>query len=456
MKQPASQNLLPGIIYFIGQAPRSVMATVRAWGLRCNRSVLFGMLALGVFSFFPGLSNVQAQEDVSYIWDCDIEPDPSCIEWPEKNDMAVDATVEALKNNGYMKIALPASELSPDLLEKFNQLNMTDDLMDCVLLFKREDDSTAVVCPTAVAVREEIEEIIEEAEASVTREASSYFSRTVVNRVRTLRAAAKSGFSPSTTPQTTSQDAVTGLNAGDNTATRLIDNVAIDLGGSGTRSRGRFDNASVYMLATTDRVLNTQSVLGLGLGVEHSWGEYQVAELDRESTGLTLTAYGARILNKNFLVLPHAAVTYLRKRTEQAQIKQRADAWRAMGSLALLGQHAMDTVNLSGVGQFVYTHDTYGDASVMTGAGDDLYVGQGVLSGEVAFVADKRIHPFLGVTGSYDLVRSTSTGERFGYEISAGLRSTSASGPAMAALISYGRRDDEKTKSGSLFLKFSW
>ncbi len=299
---------------------------------------------------------------------------------------------------------------------------------------------------------ERSDKITEESEASVIRDAARYFSRTVSNRVRALLAVSKGGFSPPTTSPTTSRDTPTGINAGGDTLpSKGIDNVAIDIGASDTRSKGRFESESQYVLVTTDRVLDTKSVVGFGLGIENSRGSVQTQNLRRRAEGLTLTAYGARILNEKatLVLVPQVAVTYLRKNTENSDGKQRAKAWRTMGSLVLLGQRALDTVELTGFGQLVYTYED-------TSGGDSLYVGQGVLNGEVAFVANETAQPFLGVTGSYDLVRSASTSERLGYEASVGIRSAQGSKPVISASISYARRGDEKTKSINLFLKFFW
>ena len=330
--------------------------------------------------------------------------------------------------------------------------------MDCVFLYKSNSEgafqfSDVAVCPTSFSLTTPMiaEEILEESDVSLSRQASSYYSQTVLNRVRTLRAASKSGFSPPSPSQSASNDTATGINAGDDTSGEVIDNIAVSLGASETRSKGRFKSRAMYLLATTDKVINTKSVIGFGVGLENSRVNFGAGVgRERKSAGVTLTAYGAHILNDNFFVAPQFSAAYLRKRTEQAQVvNQEDDAWRVMGSLALVGQHAMDNVELSGVGQVVYTHEN------TEGAGGRVYVGQSLLNGEVTYTGHNKVHPYLGVTGTYDFVRSASI-ERFGYEISAGLRAAPGSRRSVSLSVAYGKRDDEKTKSGNLFLRVFW
>ena len=430
--------------------------------LKLGRVTVFWMLALGFVSFFNGISKVEAQEessdDVSYLLDCenndtttfayDVNLDCT-LEQMERN-MTVDEVVDSLKNDGYMVV--PPDEQAQDI---FNQAY---NVMDCVFLYKSNSEgafqfSDVAVCPTSFSLTTPMiaEEILEESDVSLSRQASSYYSQTVLNRVRTLRAASKSGFSPPSPSQSASNDTATGINAGDDTSGEVIDNIAVSLGASETRSKGRFKSRAMYLLATTDKVINTKSVIGFGVGLENSRVNFGAGVgRERKSAGVTLTAYGAHILNDNFFVAPQFSAAYLRKRTEQAQVvNQEDDAWRVMGSLALVGQHAMDNVELSGVGQVVYTHEN------TEGAGGRVYVGQSLLNGEVTYTGHNKVHPYLGVTGTYDFVRSASI-ERFGYEISAGLRAAPGSRRSVSLSVAYGKRDDEKTKSGNLFLRVFW
>ncbi len=428
--------------------------------LKISRTTFFGMLALGFISFFNGVSEVQAQEessdDVSYVWDCENNDDDSyaydanieCTLDQMERNMSLDDVIASLEAEGY--------SIAPDGDD--TTFNQTYNVMNCAFLYKINPSesefvySDVVVCPTSLSTTMPLliaEEILKESDAALSRQASSYYSRTVLNRVRTLRAASKSGFSPPS--QSASKDTATGINAGDDTSGKVIDNIAVSLGASETRSKGRFKSRAMYLLATTDKVINTKSVIGFGVGLENSRVNFG-AGMGREgkSAGVTLTAYGAHILNDNFFVAPQFSAAYLRKRTEQSQVvNQEDDAWRMMGSLALVGQHAMDNVELSGVGQVVYTHEN------TEGTGGRVYVGQSLLNGEVTYTGHNKVHPYLGVTGTYDFVRSAST-ERFGYEISAGLRAAPGSRRSVTLSVAYGKRDDEKTKSGNLFLRVFW
>ena len=452
--------------------------------LKISRTTFFGMLALGFLLFLIEVSEVQAQEDTSHdVWVCmdnddDYDEDEDDVEFQtagqylsdecdlDMRDMSLDEISESLINEGYEINPLEGIEevllegKEEDLTEeqlRFFAIGGGHTLLDCTAFLQEfyDDDGgylrgdVIFVCPSVMASTFIAEEVLKESDAALSRQASSYYSRTVLNRVRTLRAASKSGFSPPS--QSASKDTATGINAGDDTSGKVIDNIAVSLGASETRSKGRFKSRAMYLLATTDKVINTKSVIGFGVGLENSRVNFG-AGMGREgkSAGVTLTAYGAHILNDNFFVAPQFSAAYLRKRTEQSQVvNQEDDAWRMMGSLALVGQHAMDNVELSGVGQVVYTHEN------TEGTGGRVYVGQSLLNGEVTYTGHNKVHPYLGVTGTYDFVRSAST-ERFGYEISAGLRAAPGSRRSVTLSVAYGKRDDEKTKSGNLFLRVFW
>jgi hypothetical protein len=280
----------------------------------------------------------------------------------------------------------------------------------------------------------------------------------MLNQVVALRVSPQGGFSSPARLQTThhkDKAGESGVNAGDDASAQPSGKggwkkAALDINSSGTRSTGRFDNHVERLLATTFRTINNKSVAGIGLGYERANENFDGPAPNRKSDGFTLTGTVARIINENnsAMLVPQIGITYLDKRTEGGSSQH---AWRTMGSLALVGTRALNDVELTGIGQLVYTHEDTAGSN-----GGSSYIAQSVLRGEVAFTKNKKAHPFLGITGSYDLSRSASTRNRFGYEASMGLRAAHDAKTPVQATIAYGERDDQKSTSATLSIIFTW
>ena len=306
---------------------------------------------------------------------------------------------------------------------------------------KANESATAARAHAAAARR--CAEHISEREATLAsvRAASAYLSRTVVNRVQKLRPSGGTSFSR---PARTSRG-VTGINAGDNMVPDYPPNLAIDVGYSkSSGGEGLFETRSSYVLVMTDTLLTPQRLVGFGVGTEYT-RESLLGGTQRRTRGLTATAYLAEILNKNFTLVPQAALTYLNKNKKFTPTPEDAEKGiRTLFSLTMLGQKQWGKVELSGFGQLAYTHE---------GGGDSIYLGQAIAGGEFAFAVRADARLFVGASMGYDLVRSESTSDRFSYDGKVGLRSPLGSRAELSLSISTSRKDEEETTSGNVFVK---
>ncbi len=294
----------------------------------------------------------------------------------------------------------------------------------------------------ATAARRCAEHVSErEATLATIRAASAYLSRTVVNRVQKLRPAGGSSFAR---PARTSSG-VTGLNAGDEALPDYPPNLAIDIGYSkSSGGEGLFEANSRYVLVMMDTLLTPQSLLGFGLGTEYT-RESLLGGTQRRTQGLTATAYTAHILNKNLTLVPQAALTYLNKKKKfNPTPEDNEKAMRTLFSLTMLAQKQFGKVELSGFGQLAYTHE---------GGGENIYLGQAIAGGECAFAVKADARLFVGASMDYDIVRSTSVRDKFGWEGKVGLRSPLGSSAEFSLSISTSRKDEEETTSGNVFVK---
>lgn len=123
---------------------------------------------------------------------------------------------------------------------------------------------------------------------------------------------------------------------------------------------------------------------GIGLGYERANENFDGPAPNRKSDGFTLTGTVARIINENnsAMLVPQIGITYLDKRIEGGRSER---AWRTMGSLALVGTRALNDVELTGIGQLVYTHEDTAGSN-----GGSSYIAQSVLRGEVAFTKTRK------------------------------------------------------------------
>ena len=287
-----------------------------------------------------------------------------------------------------------------------------------------------------------------ESALSTTEESASFLSRAVVNRVLALRPAGGGGFrSPASGAAAAGS---TGLSAGDEPLPDYPANVSVDVSYGKTRLPGRFETRSAYAVSMTDTLLDWDNLFGYGVGVEQV-RESLLGGASKRTRGITATAYMAQILDDNFTLVPQASLSYLLKK----RAGDRDNAGRAMLSLTVLGQEAVDAVELSGFGQLVYSHEKpFGD-------GRRIYLGQAVAGAELAMAMPDGTgaQPFVGMLADYDLTRSeTDTrkkdDEKFGWEASAGLRSVLETGTAFTATVSHARKGDERSTTGSVFVKF--
>ncbi len=301
----------------------------------------------------------------------------------------------------------------------------------------------ATAARTHAAAARRCAEHVSEREATLAsaRAASAYLSRTVVNRVQKLRPSGGSSFSR---PARTSSN-LTGLNAGDNMVPDYPANLAVDVGYSkSSGGEGLFETRSSYVLVMTDTLLTPQRLIGFGVGTEYT-RESLLGGTQRRTRGLTATAYLAEILNKNFTLVPQAALTYLNKNKKFTPTPEDAERGiRTLFSLTMLGQKQWGKVELSGFGQLAYTHE---------GGGDSIYLGQAIAGGEFAFAVKTDARLFVGASMGYDLVRSESTSDRFSYDGKVGLRSPLGSRAELSLSISTSRKDEEETTSGNVFVK---
>lgn len=288
---------------------------------------------------------------------------------------------------------------------------------------------------------EEIEDIKAESALAATGEAAAVVSHTVIARVLALRPAAGGGFRR---PAAAARGRPTGLNAGDEPLPDYPDNASIDVTHGKTRSPGRFESRSTWIVAGRDTLLDWNRLLGYGVGVE------QIREAlpggYRRTRGIAATAWMAQILDDNFTVVPQAALSWLFKRLPDGR---NGKAGRAMLSLSLLGQATAGYIDLSGFAQAVYSYEK------PVGAGRRVYLGQAIAGAEAAVeLGETGYQPFVGVRAAYDLARSRDGGRKLGWDASAGLRAALASNATFDIALSFARKGDERGASGNAFVKF--
>jgi hypothetical protein len=159
----------------------------------------------------------------------------------------------------------------------------------------------------------------------------------------------------------------------------------------------------------------------------------------------------AHILNEHFTIVPQAAVTYLKKKQHFTLIPDyRTRAMRGMVSLSMLAQEQLGALQLSGTGQFAYTSEE------PLGDGEEVYLGQATIGGEIALAKYETFRPFLGALANYDVKRSVEAGDRFGWQTTAGARFALSSRVDFALSVYTGRKDEERTTGGNLFLKITF
>lgn len=288
---------------------------------------------------------------------------------------------------------------------------------------------------------EEVEDIKAESALAATGEAAAAVSQTVIARVLALRPAAGGGFRR---PTAAAYTGPTGLNAGDEPLPDYPDNASIDVTHGKTRSPGRFESRSTWVVGSRDTLLDWNRLLGYGVGVE------QIREAlpagYRRTRGVTATAWMAQILDDNFTVVPQAALSWLLKRLPDGR---NGKAGRAMLSLTLLGQETAGYIDLSGFAQAVYSYEK------PVGAGRRVYLGQAIAGAEAAVaLGDTGYQPYIGARAAWDLARSHDSGRKLGWEASAGLRAALASNATFDIALSFARKGDERGASGNAFVKF--
>ena len=286
----------------------------------------------------------------------------------------------------------------------------------------------------------------EESRTAEARESSKYLSQTVVNRVRVLLSGTSGSFASSETMNSFGS----GISAGEGEGTLLSPvNLSFDVSYSRTNSSGKFNTDAAYALLMTDKVVNSQRIVGVGLGVERSHRRVIPGRTSVKSEGVTFTGYLAQILNENFTFVPQTSFTYLDRRTYPgAGRRNDSNAWRAFASLGMLGQRRFEQAELSSFGQFVYTYE-----NPSSSAEDRTYVGQVRLNGEASFMLEATTRPFFGATVDYDVTRSES-GPRFGYGATAGLRAALESGSLITLSVSRAWREgSERMLNANAFIK---
>lgn len=308
-----------------------------------------------------------------------------------------------------------------------------------------EQDCLAHPPPTRPDPRT-LEKVAErESALSTARAASSFLSRTVVNRIQNLRSPGESSFEK---PKNTSSN-ITGINAGDVALPDYrLNMAAVELSHSKSQISGQFETRSSHALAMMETLLTPQRLAGIGVGTEYT-RESLLGGSVKRSKGLTATAYLAEILNKNFILVPQAALTLLDKEKQlPSGAKDDEKTMRTLFSLTILGQKQWGSLELSGFGQLAYTRE---DST--TTDNDAIYLGQATAGGECALAVRANTHLFVGASMGYDLARSESTSDRFSYDGKLGLRSQLGSRTELSLSISTGGRDDERTTSGNVFVK---
>ena len=237
---------------------------------------------------------------------------------------------------------------------------------------------------------------------------------------------------------------MSGINAGDETLPGYPPNLAIDIGYSESSGQGLFEANSRYALVMTDTLLTPKRLLGFGVGTEYT-RESLLGGVQRRTRGLTATAYLAEILNKNFTLVPQAALTYLNKNKKFSQIPEDNEkSLRTLLSLTMLAQKQWGKLELSGFGQLAYTYESGGEAT---------YLGQAIAGGECAYAVKGDARLFVGASVDYDIARSASQRDRFGWEGKFGLRSPLGSSAELSTSVSTSRKDEEETTSGNVFVK---
>ena len=105
----------------------------------------------------------------------------------------------------------------------------------------------------------------------------------------------------------------------------------------------------------------------------------------------------------------------------------------------MLAQKQWGKLELSGFGQLAYTHESGGEAT---------YLGQAIAGGECAYAVKGDARLFVGASMDYDIARSASQRDRFGWEGKFGLRSPLGSNAGFSLSDFHRqkrrRRDDER------------
>ena len=180
------------------------------------------------------------------------------------------------------------------------------------------------------------------------------------------------------------------------------------------------------------------------MGTEYT-RESLLGGTQRRTQGLTATAYTAHILNENFTLVPQAALTYLNKNKKFSPTPEDNEkSLRTLFSLTMLAQKQWGKLELSGFGQLAYTYESGGEAT---------YLGQAIAGGECAYAVKGDARLFVGASMDYDIDRSASVRDKLGWEGKVGLRSPLGSNAEFSLSISTGRKDEEETTSGNVFVK---
>ena len=300
----------------------------------------------------------------------------------------------------------------------------------------------------AAAAKRCAEEVSErEATLATARAASAYLSRTVTSRVQKFRPVGGTSF------QRPARQArgMTGINAGDVARPDYPPNLGFDVGYSSSGGgEDLFKARSIYVLVMTDTLLTQQRLAGVGVGMEYT-RESLFGSSVRRTRGLTATAYVAEILNETFTLLPQAALTYLKrtKNVTSTSDDDEGNAIRTLCSLTILGQKQWAGMEVSGFGQFAYTYE---DPQGSRG-GDATYLGQAIAGGEFALPVTTNARLFMGASMDYDVTRSKSTSDHLGYEGKLGLRSPLGSQAEFSLSVSAGKKGEEVTTGGNVFVK---
>ena len=312
--------------------------------------------------------------------------------------------------------------------------------------FARDAAAAAATAREQAGNVEQCAEEVSERESTLAtaRAASTYLSRTVVDRIQKLRPVGQTSFGNLALPS----DGMTGVNAGDEVASDYPPNLALDISYSRSRRGGLFDARSQYVLIVTDRLLTAQRLLGFGAGAEYT-REALYGGVQRRTRGITATVYLAQILTESVTFVPQAALTYLDKESESSATSADNRALRGLGSLTVLGQTQRGSVELSGFGQFAYTYEEPMGSS----DGEAAYLGQAIAGGEAALEVRADARVFVGASLGYDLLRSESTDSRLSYGGNVGLRSRLSPTTEFSLSVTANRQDEEETFGGNMFVK---